>query len=72
VTTLPTTSNDGYCDSLSCLHAIEHFGLRCYEGSVNSSEYQAGIAGVVKLLQLRSIFYLFTPIGQEHVIFNTN
>ena len=27
---LPITAGEGYCDSLSCLHAIEHFGLGRY------------------------------------------
>ena len=31
---LPTISEDGYCDSLSCLHAIEHFGLVCQDQPV--------------------------------------
>ncbi|MDA9296151.1 DUF268 domain-containing protein [Burkholderiales bacterium] len=68
---LPTTSG-GYCDSLSCLHAIEHFGLGRYGDPVNPQGYQRGIANMAQLLQPGGCFYLSTPIGQERVEFNAN
>jgi SAM-dependent methyltransferase len=72
-TSLPTTSGGGdYCDSLSCLHAIEHFGLGRYGDPVNPQGYQRGIANMAQLLQPGGTFYLSTPIGQERVEFNAN
>jgi hypothetical protein len=68
---LPTTAG-GYCDSLSCLHAIEHFGLGRYGDPVNPQGYQRGIANMAQLLQPGGTLYLATPIGQERVEFNAN
>ena len=69
---LPTTAGRGYCDSLSCLHAIEHFGLGRYGDPVNPQGYQHGIANMAQLLQSDGTFYLSTPIGYERVEFNAN
>jgi len=69
---LPTTTVGGYCDSLSCLHAIEHFGLGRYGDPINPLGYQRGIANMAQLLQPGGTFYLSTPIGQERVEFNAN
>lgn len=65
-------AKEGYCDSLSCLHAIEHFGLGRYGDPINPQGYQCGIANMAKLLQPDGTFYLSTPIGQERVEFNAN
>ncbi len=69
---LPITAREGYCDSLSCLHAIEHFGLGRYGDPINPLGYQRGIANMAQLLRLGGTFYLSTPIGQERVEFNAN
>lgn len=69
---LPTAAGRGYCDSLSCLHAIEHFGLGRYGDAVNSHGYQRGIANMGQLLQSGGTLYLSTPIGKERVEFNAN
>jgi hypothetical protein len=69
---LPITEGGGYCDSLSCLHAIEHFGLGRYGDPLNPQGYQRGIANMAQLLNSGGIFYLSTPIGQERVEFNAN
>jgi hypothetical protein len=71
-TSLPTSSVGGYCDSLSCLHAVEHFGLGRYGDPVNPQGYHQGIANMAQLLQSGGTFYLSTPIGQERVEFNAN
>jgi hypothetical protein len=69
---LPTTADGGYCDSLSCLHAIEHFGLGRYGDPVNPLGYQFGIDNMAHLLKKDGTFYLSTPVGQERVEFNAN
>ena len=69
---LPATKIGGYCDSLSCLHALEHFGLGRYGDPVNPQGYQRGIDNMAQLLQPGGTFYLSTPIGQERVEFNAN
>ena len=63
---------DGYCDSLSCLHAIEHFGLGRYGDPIDVNGYQCGMANLAKLLRPKGTFYLATPIGEERVEFNAN
>lgn len=65
-------SGGGYCDSLSCLHAIEHFGLGRYGDPINPLGYQRGIVNMSQLLRPRGMFYLSTPIGEERVEFNAN
>lgn len=65
-------ASHGYCDSLSCLHAIEHFGLGRYGDPVNPLGYQLGIENLSKLLILGGRLYLSTPIGRERVEFNAN
>ena len=69
---LPNSGGGDYCDSISCLHAIEHFGLGRYGDPVNPLGYQRGIANMALLLQPGGTFYLSTPIGQERVEFNAN
>lgn len=69
---LPHIVRGGYCDSLSCLHALEHFGLGRYGDPVNPLGYQRGLANMANLLQPGGTFYLSTPIGQERVEFNAN
>jgi hypothetical protein len=61
-----------YCDSLSCLHAIEHFGLGRYGDPIDPVGYERGIANMAKLLKSGGTFYLSGPIGQERVVFNAN
>lgn len=62
----------GYCDSLSCLHALEHFGLGRYGDPIAPHGYERGIANMAKLLKPGGRFYLSTPIGRERVEFNAN
>ena len=69
---LPAAENEGYCDSLSCLHALEHFGLGRYGDPIDPLGYVRGIANMSKLLKPGGLFYLSTPIGEERVVFNAN
>jgi SAM-dependent methyltransferase len=61
-----------YCDSLSCLHALEHFGLGRYGDPINPQGYVAGFENMVKILRPRGTFYLAVPVGQERVEFNAH
>lgn len=62
----------GYCDSLSCLHALEHFGLGRYGDPINPNGNRKGLSNMAKLLKTGGTLYLSTPIGQERVEFNAN
>jgi len=72
VSSLLGAQNNEYCDSLSCLHALEHFGLGRYGDPINPSGYQLGLANMAKLLKKSGLFYLSTPVGRECVEFNAN
>jgi Caenorhabditis protein of unknown function, DUF268 len=69
---LAVHSSDAYCDSLSCLHAVEHFGLGRYGDPIDPQGHERGIANMAHLLQAGGKFYLSAPIGQERVEFNAN
>lgn len=62
----------GYCDSVSCLHAIEHFGLGRYGDPIDPRGYSRGIKNLAFLLRGGGDLYLSTPIGQQRVEFNAN
>lgn len=59
-----------YCDSLSCLHALEHFGLGRYGDPIDPKGYESGICNMARILRSGGIFYLSVPVGTERVEFN--
>lgn len=61
-----------YCDSLSCLHALEHFGLGRYGDSINVDGYKQGLFNMSSILKSGGIFYLSVPCGFERVEFNAH
>ncbi len=63
---------EGYCDSLSCLHAIEHFGLGRYGDDIDVLGHEKGLKNLASLLKIGGTLYLSTPIGLERVEFNAN
>lgn len=68
----PSLPADGYCDSVSCLHAVEHFGLGRYGDPIDPRGYERGIANMARLLKSGGRLYLSTAIGVERVEFNAN
>lgn len=66
------TTGEGYCDSLSCLHALEHFGLGRYGDPIDPHGYARGLANLAALLKPQGRLYLSTPMGRERVEFNAN
>jgi hypothetical protein len=63
---------ENYCDSISCLHALEHFGLGRYGDPVNPDGFRQGITNLSGILQNGGKFYLSVPIGTERVEFNAH
>lgn len=61
-----------YCDSLSCLHALEHFGLGRYGDTIDPKGYEAGIRNMASIVRPGGVFYLSVPVGQERVEFNAH
>jgi SAM-dependent methyltransferase len=62
----------GYCDSLSCLHALEHFGLGRYGDPIDPKGFENGLTNMAALLKQDGLFYLSVPIGIDRVEFNAN
>ncbi len=61
-----------YCDSLSCLHAIEHFGLGRYGDPIDYEGHLKGIRNMAQIVRPGGKFYLSTPIGRQRVHFNAH
>jgi hypothetical protein len=61
-----------YCDSVSCLHALEHFGLGRYGDKIDIYSLEKGLSNLVKLLAKDGLLYLSVPIGKERIEFNAH
>lgn len=68
----PSETIAEYCDSLSCLHALEHFGLGRYGDPIDPYGYVAGLVNMAKIIRVGGLFYLSVPIGKERVEFNAH
>ena len=60
------------CDSLSCLHAIEHFGLGRYGDPINPSGHLVGFRNLAAMLKPGGRLYISFPIGESAVHFNAH
>ncbi|MEW6380716.1 MAG: DUF268 domain-containing protein [bacterium] len=61
-----------YCDSLSCLHAIEHFGLGRYGDPVNYDGHLIGLKNLYRILKRYGKLYISVPIGPQRIEFNAH
>jgi len=59
-------------DSVSCLHALEHFGLGRYGDPISASGYIDGFKNISGIVMLGGLFYLSVPVGIKKVEFNAN
>ncbi len=59
-----------YTDSLSCLHALEHFGLARYGDPLNFYGHLVGLNNCHKILKNGGKFYFSVPIGPQRIEFN--
>lgn len=63
----------GKTDSISCLHAIEHFGLGRYGDKIDINGHIKGITNLVSLISSNGRLYISFPIGQkDEVYFNAH
>ena len=60
------------CDSLSCLHALEHFGLGRYGDPVNYNGYLLGLDNLYLILKKGGKFYFSVPIGPQRIEFDAH
>jgi len=61
-----------YCDSISSLHAIEHFGLGRYGDPVDYYGHLKAIKNIANILKKDGFFYFSVPIGQQRIEFNAH
>ena len=60
-------------DSISCLHAIEHFGLGRYNDPIDIDGHIKGINNLVSMLEENGKLYISFPIGKtDEVHFNAH
>ena len=61
-----------YCDSVSSLHAIEHFGLGRYGDRLDYNGHLKGLNNIYRMLQEGGKFYFSVPIGKQRIEFNAH
>lgn len=59
-------------DSISCLHALEHFGLGRYGDPIDYYGYLKGFENITSMLKKGGIFYFSVPIGPQRIEFNAH
>lgn len=63
---------ENYCDSISSLHAIEHFGLGRYGDPIDPDGHLKGFKNITKMLKPQGIFYFSVPMGRQRIEFNAH
>ena len=59
-------------DSLSSLHAVEHFGLGRYGDKIDFDGHIRGLNNIHKMLNKNGKFYFSVPIGPNKIYFNAH
>ncbi len=59
-------------DSISSLHAIEHFGLGRYGDPIELDGHLKGLNNIKKILRSSGKFYFSVPIGTQRIEFNAH
>ena len=62
------TNTHHTADSVSCLHAIEHFGLGRYTDSIDPDGYKKGFLNILKMVDIDGMLYISIPIGQRNEV----
>ena len=65
---LMNTQDLGETDSLSCLHAIEHFGLGRYGDKIDVNGHINGFNNIIKMLSSSGKLYVSFPIGKRNEV----
>ena len=68
----PPPEMASYTDSLSCLHAIEHFGLGRYGDPIDFEGHIKGLHSLHSILKPSGTLYLSCPIGPQRIEFNAH
>lgn len=62
---------DDSLESISCLHALEHFGLGRYGDEIDPDGWRKALARVKTVLAPGGTLYLSVPVGNERLEFNS-
>lgn len=68
----PDPAWDECCDSLSCLHTIEHFGLGRYGDPLDPDGWRTGWENLVRMVRPGGTVYLSTMIGPQRIEFDAH
>lgn len=69
----PESAPNAIADSISCLHAIEHFGLGRYGDPLDPQGHIKGFRNIARMLKSGGRLYMSFPIGrQNEVHFNAH
>ena len=58
-----------YCDSLSCLHTLEHFGLGRYGDKIDPEGHIKGFKNLIKILKKNGTLYVSVPISDQNAVY---
>ena len=61
-----------YTSSLSCLHALEHFGLGRYGDTVDYYGYNRAWKNLASMVTPGGVFYFSVPIGPQRIEFDAH
>jgi SAM-dependent methyltransferase len=62
----------GAYDSVSCLHALEHFGLGRYGDPIDYMGFLKGFRAISSLVAPGGVLYLSVPMGRQRIEFNAH
>lgn len=60
------------CDSISCLHTLEHVGLGRYADHLMVDGHVKGFDALWSILEPEGVLYLSVPIGSQRIEFNAH
>lgn len=63
---------ESFCDSVSSLHAIEHFGLGRYGDPIDYRGHLKALDAITRMLEPGGTFYFSVPIGPQRIEFNAH
>lgn len=61
-----------YTDSISALHAIEHFGLGRYGDPIDVDGHLKALTNIKQILKPGGRFYFSVPIGPQGIVYNAH
>lgn len=67
-----STSLRSVYSSVSCLHAIEHFGLGRYGDTIDASAHVKAFRSIASILKPGGYLYMSAPVGHPRVLFNAH